>query len=209
MDVEQLCRDHGAADVIIKRDLSGLESDDAARRLRRGDRRPDAGRRVRRCRFRRSACATSNRAFRLRLGLYRHRVSSGRFPGCRAGRQALFGRRSRRGDRCRCGPSLTQHSRRRQLTDEPITCVAIASARSRLRPKFQDFLQPAARAADAALDRADRAAADLGCFLIGKARCADQDDRLALVFRKLLERARKSSRSSMPCWPDGRRAGRS
>jgi DNA-binding response OmpR family regulator len=27
MDVEQLCRDHGASDIIVKRDLSGLESD--------------------------------------------------------------------------------------------------------------------------------------------------------------------------------------
>jgi DNA-binding response OmpR family regulator len=27
MDVEQLCRDHGASDIVIKRDLDGLESD--------------------------------------------------------------------------------------------------------------------------------------------------------------------------------------
>jgi DNA-binding response OmpR family regulator len=29
MDVEQLCRDHGASDIIVKRDLNGLESDSA------------------------------------------------------------------------------------------------------------------------------------------------------------------------------------
>ena len=29
MDVEQLCRDHGATDIIIKRNLDGLESDSA------------------------------------------------------------------------------------------------------------------------------------------------------------------------------------
>ena len=29
LDVEQLCRDHGATEIIIKRDLSGLESDGA------------------------------------------------------------------------------------------------------------------------------------------------------------------------------------
>jgi CheY-like chemotaxis protein len=29
MDVEQLCRDHGASDIIVKPDLTGLESDKA------------------------------------------------------------------------------------------------------------------------------------------------------------------------------------
>jgi DNA-binding response OmpR family regulator len=29
LDVEQLCRDHGASDIIIKRDLKGLESENA------------------------------------------------------------------------------------------------------------------------------------------------------------------------------------
>lgn len=29
LDVEQLCREHGATDIIVKRDLSGLESNDA------------------------------------------------------------------------------------------------------------------------------------------------------------------------------------
>jgi DNA-binding response OmpR family regulator len=29
LDVEQLCRDHGASDIIIKRDRAGLESDSA------------------------------------------------------------------------------------------------------------------------------------------------------------------------------------
>src|ERR1700704_4272723 len=48
-----------------------------------------------------------------------------------------------------------------------------------------------ARAVDAALDGADRAAAD-GCrVLIGEARRADQDQRLALVLRQLVERCAK------------------
>jgi DNA-binding response OmpR family regulator len=29
LDVEQLCREHGATEIILKRDLSGLESDGA------------------------------------------------------------------------------------------------------------------------------------------------------------------------------------
>src|SRR5690606_33581905 len=45
-----------------------------------------------------------------------------------------------------------------------------------------------ARATDPALDRSDRAAADFGRLLIGKTRCPDEDDRLALVFRQLLQR---------------------
>ena len=46
---------------------------------------------------------------------------------------------------------------------------------------------PAAR--DAALDRADRAAADLGRFLIGEAARADEDQRLALRLRQVHQRA--------------------
>ena len=46
-------------------------------------------------------------------------------------------------------------------------------------------LQAVAGAADAALDRADGAAADLGDFLIGQPARADQDQRFALVFRQL------------------------
>ena len=46
---------------------------------------------------------------------------------------------------------------------------------------------PAAR--DAALDRADRAAADLGRFLIGEAAGADEDQRLALRLRQMHQRA--------------------
>src|SRR3546814_10746184 len=40
------------------------------------------------------------------------------------------------------------------------------------------------RARDAALHRADGAAADLGRFLVGKAARADEDQRLSLAFRK-------------------------
>ena len=46
---------------------------------------------------------------------------------------------------------------------------------------------PAAR--HAALDRADRAAADFRRFLIGKAAGADQDQRLALRLRQMQQRA--------------------
>jgi hypothetical protein len=45
-----------------------------------------------------------------------------------------------------------------------------------------------ARAVDAALDRADRAPADVGRFLIGEAGGAHEDQRLALIRRKLRER---------------------
>src|SRR5581483_1562876 len=45
-----------------------------------------------------------------------------------------------------------------------------------------------ARAIDAAFDGADRAAADRRRVLIGEAACADQDQRLALVLRQLVER---------------------
>src|SRR3954471_14574571 len=48
-----------------------------------------------------------------------------------------------------------------------------------------------ARAVDAALDGADRAAADGGGVLVGEAGCADQDQRFALVLRQLVERLAK------------------
>ena len=48
-----------------------------------------------------------------------------------------------------------------------------------------------ARAVDAALDGADRAAADRGRILIGEAGGADQDQGFALVLRKLVERGAK------------------
>ena len=51
--------------------------------------------------------------------------------------------------------------------------------------------EPVARAVDAALDRADRAAADLRRLLVGKAGRPDQDQRLALVVGKLRERRAK------------------
>src|ERR1700685_2875906 len=48
-----------------------------------------------------------------------------------------------------------------------------------------------ARAVDAALDGADRTAADRGCILIGEAGGADQNQRLALVLRQFVERRAK------------------
>src|SRR5829696_4554718 len=48
-----------------------------------------------------------------------------------------------------------------------------------------------ARAVDAALDGADRAAADGGSVLIGEAGGANQDQRFALVLRQLVERGAK------------------
>jgi len=48
-----------------------------------------------------------------------------------------------------------------------------------------------ARPVDAALDGADGAAADRGRILVGEAGGADQDERFALVLRKLLERDAK------------------
>ena len=53
---------------------------------------------------------------------------------------------------------------------------------------FSRLRQPGARAIDAALDGADRAAADFGRLLVGEAGCADQDQRLALVVGQLGER---------------------
>src|ERR1700722_15141978 len=48
-----------------------------------------------------------------------------------------------------------------------------------------------ARAVDAALDGADRTAADRGCILIGEAGGADQNQRLALVLRQFVQRRAK------------------
>src|SRR5690606_34112369 len=53
---------------------------------------------------------------------------------------------------------------------------------------LQHLLKAAAGAADAALDRADGAIADLRRLLVGEAGGADQDDRLALVLRQRLQR---------------------
>src|SRR5690606_28967594 len=52
----------------------------------------------------------------------------------------------------------------------------------------ENLLQPRPGAGDAALDCSDGAAANLGRFLVGETGRADQDDRLALVFRQQLER---------------------
>src|SRR4029078_8021055 len=49
--------------------------------------------------------------------------------------------------------------------------------------------QPRACAVHAALDGPDRAAADFGRLLVGEPRCADQDQRLALVGGQLGERS--------------------
>ena len=63
-----------------------------------------------------------------------------------------------------------------------------------IRPEVVDALdrqqlgKPAAGAVDAALDGADRAFADFGGLLVGKAGRADQDQRLALIRRQLRER---------------------
>src|SRR5262249_27307336 len=43
------------------------------------------------------------------------------------------------------------------------------------------------RAIDAALDRANGAAANVGRLLVGEARCADENQRFALIGRKLRE----------------------
>src|SRR3954468_607153 len=48
-----------------------------------------------------------------------------------------------------------------------------------------------ARPVDATLDGADRAAADRRGVFIGEARSADQDQRLALVLRQLVQRGAK------------------
>ena len=56
MDVEQLCRDHGAADVVIARRSGRRSSRQTPPQLRRGDRRPDARRHLD-ARFRRAAAA--------------------------------------------------------------------------------------------------------------------------------------------------------
>src|SRR3982751_2021796 len=53
----------------------------------------------------------------------------------------------------------------------------------------QQLLEGNSAARDPALDRADRAAADLGRFLIGEAPGADEDQRLALRLRQVHEGA--------------------
>src|SRR5512142_2907421 len=51
---------------------------------------------------------------------------------------------------------------------------------------------------DTALDRPDRAAADLGRLLIGKAACTDEDERLALRLGKMHQGALHVAKLDMP-----------
>ena len=110
MDVEQLCRDHGASDIIVKRDLNGLESDKALDSfdvaivdliLSGGvSSRPFAER-----------LRDLKRPFLFTTGLADfggHRCISGD-PG---DLQTLCGRRSRPRDRCRGRPPLTDFPER-------------------------------------------------------------------------------------------------
>ena len=89
--------------------------------------------------------------------------------------------------------------------DEPVAfrCPPRRPERRRLRPGFfrrrvglvavglddrHQLRQVGAGSIDPALDRADRAAADVGGFLVGEARGADQNERFALIRRQLIER---------------------
>ena len=65
-------------------------------------------------------------------------------------------------------------------------------------PLDSKLLERDAAARDAALDRADRAAADLGRFLIGEAARADEDQRLALRLRQMHQRALHVAKLDMP-----------
>ena len=63
---------------------------------------------------------------------------------------------------------------------------------------FEDREQRFARACDTAFHRADRAMADRSGIFVGKSARADEDRRLALLVRKLVERARRIGQFRRP-----------
>ena len=131
MDVEQLCRDHGAADVIIKRSLDELERAQLADfdvaivdLMLAGD--LDA-------RFARNVWRTRGQPFRLRFRLYRHRRDPKAFPGVPVVGKPYSGNRSGRGSGGVLPPAADAGSSRAY---DPITCVEIASGPKSASPEI-------------------------------------------------------------------------